>query len=202
MSISYPVVCPTHLAPNAVRWSIVSSTALSTSPTTYQQTRYEFDGEIWQIDVSYPPLKRDEAAPFFAFLASLRGVNGTFLFGDTLLGSTQGTSTGTPRVNGANQARAKVLISDGWTSSTLVLKAGDFFEVDGRCYMSLTDVTSDASGNASIDVFPRLRNHADNATVVTVNPRGTFRLTNDQQTIVEVGNNQFFSISFQAREAI
>lgn len=202
MSISFPVTCPTTLAPNVVRWSTTSVVAMMTSPTTYQVTQYEYDGEMWLVDVSYPSLTRAEAAPFFAFLASLRGQNGTFLFGDTLLGTSLGTPTGTPLVKGGSQARSKVLASDGWTPSTTVLKAGDFIQIDYRLYMVLADVTSDGSGNASIDIFPRLRAHLDNASIITSSPKGLFRLTNDQQVVVEAGNNQFFNISFQAAEAL
>jgi len=85
---------------------------MMTSPTTYQVTQYEYDGEMWLVDVSYPALTRAEAAPFFAFLASLRGQSGTFLFGDTLLAASQGTPGGTPFVNGSGQTRSKVLVCD------------------------------------------------------------------------------------------
>jgi hypothetical protein len=202
MTISFPINCPSTLKPGAVKWSATSAVTLSVSPTTYQTTKYEYDGEAWQIDVSYPLLTRSEAAPFFAFLAALRGQNGTFLFGDTLLRAAQGTDTGVPKVNGGNQAGSKVLISDGWTASTLVLKAGDFIQIDFRLYMVLADVTSNGSGQASIDVFPRIRVHADNASIVTDSPKGMFRLSTDQSVIVDAGVTQLFNVSFQAVEAL
>jgi len=202
MAISFPLTVPATLKPGSVRWSLTSAVGVSQSPTTFQTTRYEFDGESWLIDVSYPPLTREEAAPFFAFLAALRGRNGTFLFGDTLLRESRGTPTGTPQVNGANQAGSKELICDGWTPSTLVLKAGDFIQIDFRLYMVLADVTSGAGGAATIDVFPRLRTHADNASIIVEDAKGMFRLTNEEQTIVEAGATQLFSISFTASEAL
>lgn len=202
MTISYPLTCPTALKPGATRWQAASAVTLSVSPTTYQTTKYEYDGESWAVDVSYPPLNRQEAAPFFAFLASLRGQNGTFLFGDTLLSQPLGTAGGTPLVKGANQNGSKELLSDGWTAEQVVLKGGDFIQIDQRIYMVLQDVTSDGSGNATIDVFPRLRAHLDNASIVTSNPKGLFRLADDQITVVEAGNTQLFNISFKAIEAL
>jgi len=181
---------------------MASAVTLSVSPTTYQTTKYEYDGESWTIEVSYPLLTRQEAAPFFAFLASLRGQNGTFLFGDTLLSQPLGTGSGTPKVNGGAQTGNKVLVSDGWSASQVVLKGGDLIQVDQRIYMVLADVTSDGSGNASIDVFPRLRSHLDNASIVTSNPQGLFRLSDDQSTIVEAGPTQLFNIAFRAIEAL
>lgn len=202
MTISYPVTCPTALKPGSTRWATASTVVVSSSPTTFQSVKYEYDGEAWLIDVSYPLLTRAEAAPFFAFLASLRGQNGTFLFGDTLLSTPLGTGVGTPLVNGANQTGSKVLVSDGWGASQVVLKGGDFLQIDSRLYMVLADVTSDASGNALIDVFPKLRQHADNAAIVLNNPKGLFRLNGDQINVVEAGQTQLFNIAFSATEAL
>jgi hypothetical protein len=202
MSISYPVTCPTSLKPGATRWQIASAVTLNVSPTTYQTTKYEYDGESWTIDVAYPPLTRQEAAPFFAFLASLRGQNGTFLFGDTLLSQPLGTGGGTPKVNGGSQTASKELVSDGWAANETVLKRGDFIQIDQRIYMVLADVISDGSGNAIIDLFPRLRAHLDNASIVTSNPMGLFRLADDQVNVVDAGVTQLFNISFRAVEAL
>lgn len=202
MAISFPLAVPATLKPGSVKWSLTSAVGISQSPTTFQTTRYEFDGESWLVEVSYPLLKREEAAPFFAFLAALRGRNGTFLFGDTLLRVSLGNPGGTPQVNGAGQTGSKELVTDGWTPSTLVLKAGDFIQVGFCLYMVLADVTSSAGGAATIDVFPRVRTHADNAAVIFEDAVGLFRLVNEEQTIVDAGAAQFFNISFTAAEAL
>jgi hypothetical protein len=202
MAISFPVPCPTHLAPNGVRWSYTTANLINSSPTTFQQTIYEYDGELWRIDVTYPPLTRAEAAPFHAFLASLRGASHTFLFGDTLMNSPLGAGGGTPLVNGSNQYGSDELVTDGWLADTLVLKAGDMFSVDNRLYLVLQDVTSDASGNATIDIFPRARNHEDDSSIETDNPKGTFRLANEEVTLITAPQNQLYSIQFAAVEAL
>lgn len=84
---------------------------------------------------------------------------------------TVGAHGGTPLTNYGTAAAEGMttLVTDGWTASTTVLKAGDAFTVGsvyevspikGQTYsylkqfVSLTDVTSDASGNATITIYP------------------------------------------------
>ena len=82
---------------------------------------------------------------------------------------TVGAHGGTPRGNGAPAAGATQIVTDGWTASTAVLKAGDVFTIAGvkevnpvngqstgtlKQFVSLTDVTSDGTGNATITVYP------------------------------------------------
>lgn len=80
---------------------------------------------------------------------------------------TVGAHGGTPLVNGATQSGTS-LVTDGWSASTLVLKAGDVFTVanvkdvatkagstnvtlsSSYQYTAAADVTSDGSGNATI----------------------------------------------------
>lgn len=99
---------------------------------------------------------------------------------------TVGAHGGTPLVNGASQnvtyanatgANTQSLITDGWTASTAVLKAGDVFTIagvkavnpvpgegtTGKTVMSylqqftvISDATSDGSGNATLTISPAI----------------------------------------------
>lgn len=93
---------------------------------------------------------------------------------------TVGAHGGTPLVNGADQddAYADVkdtnqssLVTDGWTTSTAVLNAGDVFTIDGvyavnpvtkaqlpflRQFTVVSGGTSDGSGNATLVVSPAI----------------------------------------------
>ena len=106
-----------------------------------------------------------------------------------VISHTVGAHGGTPLVNGANQdttyALAKAgtngnsqsLVTDGWTNSTAVLKAGDVFTLagvyavnpvpaegtTGKLAMSylqeftvLADATSDGTGNATLTISPAI----------------------------------------------
>ena len=93
------------------------------------------------------------------------------------------------------------LNTDGWPNSTEVLKAGDRIMIDNSIYMIGTDTTSDGSGNATLDVWPSLREHADNALIQTSNAKGLFRLDSDEFD-EPIGREGLWVVSFSAIEAI
>lgn len=99
---------------------------------------------------------------------------------------TTGAHGGTPLVNGASQnvtyanatgANTQSLITDGWTASTAVLKAGDVFTIAGvkavnpvpgegttgktvmpylQQFTVISDATSDGTGNATLTISPAI----------------------------------------------
>ena len=93
---------------------------------------------------------------------------------------TVGAHGGTPVVNGANQndtyddtknTNQTSLVTDGWTASTAVLKAGDVITIADvyavnpvtkvaksflKQFTVVSDVTSDGSGNATLTISPAL----------------------------------------------
>lgn len=99
---------------------------------------------------------------------------------------TVGTKAGTPLVNGGSQAttyaaskttNTQSLVTDGWTASSAVLKAGDVFTLAGvyavnpvpgegttgktvlpylQQFVVQSDVTADGSGNATISIAPAI----------------------------------------------
>lgn len=198
MAITYPLTFPSTPAPVSIRWSRTDPAVISTSPHTGQQIAVINAADLWWIDVEFEPLTRVEAAPLLAFFDSLNGSQGTFLFGDTLQKVPRGSPSGTIRVKGANQV-SNTLAADGAPNSTMIFKAGDFFQIDNSLYRVRTDTTSDGSGNASIEVGPHLRNHADNAVLVYTNPKGLFRLANPPAD--EAGGDHLYYLSFTAMEA-
>lgn len=200
MAISYPLTPPSSPKPSQVEFIQANVVQYSKSPFTLQGQVQEWDGSGWNLRVSFPYMSRDEAAPWIAFLTSLRGRRGTFTFGSTLRSSPQGAAGGTPKVDGGSQTGFE-LDTDGWPLSTLVLKADDFIQIDTSLYTVLSDVTSDGSGAATIDLWPRLRSHADNADIETSSPVGLFRLTSNNSQVIEA-TNKLYSIGFEAEEAL
>lgn len=201
MAISYPVTPPTSPKPSSVRWTEINVVGTALSQYTLQKQVYDWGGDAWQIDVELDPLTRAEASPWIAFLSSLRGQNGTFTFGSTLFATPQGTVTGTPLLNGGSQEGLLTITTDGWSNSTLVLKAGDMFGIGSNLYRALTDTTSDGSGNATIEIWPRLRSHADNAPIIVSNPVGTFRLIENAIVTQDEARTGLYNITFSAIEA-
>lgn len=142
---------------------LTSSTAISTSPFTYDQQVYEHQGVRWEAEVTLPPLTRSEAKEVEAFFASLRGQSGTFTMGNPLHNE---TATG--------------VITSGSRNSTTVTATvggatvGDYFEVNGNLYI----IT--AIGSTTIDIMPPLRTAISTTTSLDFTfPKGTWRLASN-----------------------
>jgi len=203
VTINFPVVPPTNLNPSSIQLLFSNVNGVGVSPYSLQTQVASYGGDGWGLAVGFDPMDREEAAPWIAFLASLRGQFGTFLFGPNTFGTPLGAGAGvsTPRVKGASQT-GYTLETDGWTLSTEVLKKGDFFEIDSRLYMNLTDATTDGSGEVTLDVWPSLRAPADNALIITSSPVGLWRLTSNLVRAVDVPNTELYTITFEAQEAL
>jgi hypothetical protein len=170
------------------------------SPFTLQQKIYEWDGDRLELEISYPPMKRADAAILVAAGLALRGRLGTFYIGPRgAERATRGTATGgSITVSGGGQT-GKTLTLAGWTGT---LKAGDFLQVNhtdfARLYINLTD----ANGPAALDVFPKLRtpSPANGAAATFSSPVGVFRLAEPIEW--DIDRVQIYGISFKAIEAI
>jgi hypothetical protein len=147
-------------------------------------------------------MTRNEAEEFNAFLISLMGQKGTFYLGDPLAEQPRGVASGSPLVKGATQT-GNELLTDGWdTSVTGILLAGDYIQIGQRLYKLLEDADSDGSGNATLQIFPRLaESPADNETIITDSCVGIFRLTDNITPIYDLGIDRVYSIGFSCVEA-
>lgn len=179
MTISYPLNFPwTAPGTHTVEWTPENANAVSESPLALSQTVYDHTGERWRVRISFPTMDATTARDVIAFLCALNGAVGTFLYYDPLFKSPRGSAGGVPVVNGSSQT-GKVLLSRGWTPSQAgVLKAGDFISVSNRLYVITQDSASDGSGNASLDIWPSIRQPApaDGTSIQTSSPKGLFRL--------------------------
>lgn len=204
--ISYPLSLPTTSGIMRVRLVANDVVGVSQSPFTAVQQVYRYSGQFWEADITLPPMKRADAEYWISFLLKLNGPYGTFLMGDPNGATARGVATGTPLVNGAGQT-GNELVTDGWTTSTTgILKAGDYIQLGtgatSRLYKVLDDVNSDGSGNATLTVWPDLRSApADNAAITVSNTKTTFRL-NSAQTSWDINEATIYGLTFGAREAL
>ena len=205
MAITYPLAFPSQCA-KEITIRAKTIVGFSSSPFTGQQQVYKHQGQWWEAEMSFPPMKREKAEELAAFLLKLNGRYGTFLMGDPANTSPQGIGTGTPLVRGAGQTGSE-LITDGWTPDTQnILKAGDWIQLGSagtsRLYKVLDDVDSNSSGIATLTLFPSLRSSpTDNAVITIDNPVGQWRLsTNDIDYTIKTG--QFYGITLACMEAL
>lgn len=205
MAYTYPLTFP-NIGIRSVNIRAQSVVGVSKSPFTGQQQVYKHQGQWWEMEVTMPPMKRDEAEQVAAFLLKMNGQYGTFLLGDKANTAPRGVGTGTPLVNGASQTGDQ-LLTDGWTTSTTgILKAGDWIQLGTgsatRLYKVLDDVDSDGLGEATINIWPNLRQSpADNAEVFISSPKGQWRLAAND-TNFSIDEASVYGITFACVEAL
>lgn len=206
--ITYPLTPPSTPGPNSLVITASNITAISQSPYTGETQVQEWPGEYLTLDVSLPPMKRAAAEQWISFLVALRGMVGTFLYGDASNKSFFGAAVGaSPVVDGDQLAASKLLtVSNLPINTPGAFKAGAYFQLgtggNAHLHKVLTDADTDASGITTLDIFPRLRAAvSDGDSVVITNPVGLFRLTgNDSKWSISEALN--YGIQFQAVEAL
>jgi hypothetical protein len=206
MAITYPLAMPTNKRIRSIELRATNAVAYSRSPFTFAGQAFAYAGQMWQADVTLPPMKRADAEQWVAWLIALRGQLGTFLLGDPLGCTARGTPTGTPLVNGADQTGGTLNIDGASNSITGWLKAGDYIQLgtgsSARLHKVLQDANSDSSGNVSLDLWPHIRTApADNAAVTVSNAKGLFRLSSNEQSW-SINEASIYGLTFGAMEAV
>jgi hypothetical protein len=203
---TYPISFLSHTGVRSVELRAVNAVIYEMSPFTFAGQAQASSGQMWQADVILPPMKREDAEKWIAWLVSLRGQFGTFNMGDPSAATPRGVATGTPRVNGASQTGEDLNI-DGCTANvTGWLKAGDYIQLGSGAtatlHKVLADVNTNASGETTLSLWPHIRSApADNATVVVSDTVGRFRLASNESSW-SVNEASIYGITFSAREAI
>ncbi|MDX1949218.1 MAG: hypothetical protein SFT90_01805 [Rickettsiales bacterium] len=184
--------------------------AQTMSPFSGVQQIQAHPGQWFEMEVELPPLQRDIAEEWSSFFLSLNGIQGTFLIGDPSANVPRGiaaTNAGAPKLNGAHNARATTISLKGLPINiTNYLKKGDYIQLgsglSARLHKVLNDVSSNASGIASADIFPSLRtSYADNTAVVVSYAKGLFRLASNDMNF-DISEALIYSTSFKCREAL
>jgi hypothetical protein len=180
--------------------------AMFASPFTgVQQTQSFPGGDSWDATVTLPPMYRATAWPWEAFLAELRGKLNVFQLSDPRVKSPIGSGAGSPKVSTSgsnNLPMTTSLVTRGWTPTTFrLLMPGDHFQVGYRLYRTCEQVNSDASGNATITVWPSLRETPPDGTpLVLAKPAGLFRLA-DNRRAIHWSPSQLTAITLKCVEA-
>jgi hypothetical protein len=185
------VTLPVYPAsPRSIEWQFGDVIGQSTSPFSLQKQMFDWQASRLRASLSYPKLNNAEAAPWRAFLASLRGTQAVFLFGDPLnegpqeLGATGGT------VIGSGQTGYTLLTSGSG------LTPGDWFSLGVRLYT----VTSVSGG--TLGIWPQIRESpVDGTDVVITNTQGLFRLSKNDRTMT-VDEQRNYDITLEIEEAI
>jgi hypothetical protein len=143
-------------------------------------------GDWWDATITLPQMTVKDAAIWTAWLAECRGMANLFYLYDPLHTTPAGTPQGAPVINGANAAMSQTLNTRGWKANTYrLLLPGDLLQIGVHLHRVLDQVNSDANGNATISIWPSIREATtDGEAVVLNNPQGLFRLAENRRSIM------------------
>jgi len=192
--ISYPLSTPTTIGFESIEIRAVNAVATSQSPFTYKQQIVAHQGQRWEASVNIPPVRRDLAAEWKAFLTALKGQTGTFLLGDPDYSSPRGDVSSCTLSGSAGDENTAVTM-------TGTLKAGDYIQLGSGSAAKLHQVLIDQTGDGSLEIWPALRSDYTDETVVYNNPKGVFRLATNVSSW-SINNASAYGISFEAVEVI
>ena len=206
MTISYPRNLPTHTGIMSVEMRAVNAVAYSRSPFTYAGQAHAYAGQMWQADVTLPPMHEDDAEQWVAWLISLRGQLGTFLFGVPSRATPRGSAEGSPLVAGSGQTGGTLNIDGADADQATFLKAGDYIQLgtgaSSTLHKVLVDAATDGTGAAFLELWPHMRTApGDDSSVVVSSAKGLFRLASNEQAW-SVDHARVYGISFGAMEAV
>lgn len=183
--------------------------AINQSPFSAKVNRAGFQDWRWQFEFAYRPMRRVDAAPLLALIASQGEGEGQFGVFDpdfpTPLTSYQFPGS----VAGAAQEGA-ALVTAGWQAASMIARASDkvFVEFPGtkfQLFELLQDVVSDSAGVATLALDAPLRGSPVNGGLVSLNPtvgakpRLTVRMTGYQKPTDAAG---FFAITLNGEEIV
>lgn len=203
MSISYPIDHPTTSGFCRIKWSPESAVERQPSPFSYIAKKYVWSGQRRTVNVDVPPMGMIAAKPWFAFGMKLNGLEGTFWLRCSLTKAMAGAAQGIGLVNGGSQT-GQDLVTDGWLANISGLfKEGDWIQVGNRLHNIIADVDSNASGQATLSLWPKIRTAPADNLELPYGPdaKGLFELT--EFPSCEWGVDRLLSgFTFQATEVI
>lgn len=208
MAINYPLALPATNTIRSIELRTVNAVAYSRSPFTFAGQAHEYAGKMWQADITLKPMRRSDAEKWITWLVSLKGQLGTFYLGDPLGCTPQGSGrdSDTVLVDGAVTSGNTIAIDSAPTNRTDFLKAGDYMQIGSgtsrQLFKVLNDVDTDATGSATVDVWPNVRTSiSDNAAITLESAQGVFRLASNE-TSWSVNEASIYGITFGAVEAV
>jgi hypothetical protein len=158
--------------PKNVRITNVSITpedavGIRESPSSYHQEVQVFGGQRLKMQVDFKEEDPEQGSRLEAFFLKLRGSAGTFRFFDPYHTEPMGQAMGLPTVSAAVKGE-QTITTTGWLANVnYQLRQGDYIQIADDLHRVLDDVHSDASGNATLTLWPDLRSSHSASTAYT-----------------------------------
>ena len=158
-----------------------SAVAVSESSFSKKLQAYDWGGKRWMITATLPVMRPEHGREWEAFFLQLNGRAGTFFFHDPLIMSPKGVAKGEPVFVSSTETSVTV---GGFSNSTPgQLEKGDWLQIRDRLYRVITRASSNASGEATFEVWPSVPPSVEEGDRVEVRePKGEFRLVEMPET--------------------
>jgi|TARA_A100000172_G_scaffold55584_1_gene35672 hypothetical protein len=205
---TFPLTMPTSPT-NFVtsEWMLMRTAGYTESPFTYVQQVAEYQGTKWSTIVTLPPMSKADAGAWTAFFTQLHGRRGTFLIGDPDKKTISGTASGTMSVNGDHAIGAYSVIVDGLNASqSTAFKKGDYVQfgsgATSKLHMIVEDISTDSSGNATLQIEPSLKTALSDDDVVTYSDTKMVARMDSDELGWQTNVNSLYQLSFSCSEVL
>jgi len=196
-----PLTLPSQPGNRSITWMPQAAVRKSVSPFTFAPQTFDYGSARWKVVLSLPPMTRAKADEWMAFFAKVRDQE--FYLGDSSRADV--STTETPTLASAVSS-GSVFSTTGWTPNQAdLLKPGDWFDITAangkKALFQVSDsVSSDGSGNATINVFPNARTTINSGQALNfTSPVGVFLL--DDFPALEFDSNKLLQgFSFEASQ--
>lgn len=194
--IIYPLDVPPVFSLSQVTVRSRNMVATTAAPYTGREQVQEWTGAFWEMELTFPPLAPDQGDELAAFIESLNGKYGTFIFGLPTMRRPRGSAAiapGSPIVFNSVQTGFRLAVQTTLGSVSGWLKQGDMIALGTPSNRALYRVTRDVdliAGVGVVNIWPRLRQIPNPGDPVSIfDPTGRFRLSidNPQHTVDESG---------------
>lgn len=194
MAITYPLSLPSTTGIAQITLRAHNAVGSSQSPFTFKRQVIAHPGQAWSASVSVPRGDRTTHAEWAAFLASLRGSEGSFLLGDPDYATPRGTVSSCTLTGSAGDETVTATMTGS-------LLAGDYIQLGSGSSAKLHKVLQDQTGSGSLEIWPALRSDYTSEAVTFNDAKGVFALPNNvsEWSIAPSSN---YDISFEAQEVI
>jgi hypothetical protein len=170
-----------------VEFNFTDAVAIVSSPYTGQTQAQQWIGaDMWSGTMTLPPLTQAQADVWISALMECRGMANAIQICDPMKTAPRGNPLGTPicPATPVDSFGSQVLHTTGWTPGKVgLLLPGDMLQVGYRLHRNLDIVNSDSSGNATLNIWPSLREApVASAPIILASPAGLFRLGSNKRT--------------------
>ena len=190
-----------NIIPQSMTCGLSSNSKVFESVFNKSTSAVKFAGSSIVMSMTYDSLDRgetydyDEYNDLETFLFELDGMSGIAKI--PLFYNVGAPAKGTPVISVADQLGGSIS-TNGWNPNQLVIKRGEFITINNELKKVMSNVMSDATGNATITIAPWLRSSPEVGTpIITENPYGLFRLTDDENQMDITAMNGGVTLSFK-----